>query len=324
VDSIKSLKPAKPLAEEMLMLNDPEVQQAAAAFQLGLPRLPISGRSGELLGRGLGSSLEFQEYREYLPGDDIRHLDWAAYARTDALMVRLYREEISPRVEIFLDGSRSMNTRSPSVPDRPHAQKSVVAKQLTALIALLAAKLGGRPAIFPMGDDRPAPSWTIKELETLEAYPLVALRTLADFAADNQIPPGRRSIRIVLSDFLFPHDPELLIKQFGNNVSGLWVLQIMNQWESDPTPLGGRRLVDLETQLESDLVLEENVISEYRTRLHRLQELLGTSCRRKQAVFSTVIADAGLMAICANSLCRIGLLRPAKHQLAQIERESTE
>jgi hypothetical protein len=295
----------------MLMLNDPDVQQAVAAFQLGLPRLPISGRSGELLGRASGSSLEFQEYREYLPGDDIRHLDWAAYARTDALMVRLYREEVSPRVEVFLDATRSMNTRTPVLKDPPPALKSIVAKQLTALIALLAAKLGGRPAIFPMGDDRPAPQWTLRDLESLDSYPLNALRTLADFAADNQIPPGRRSIRIVISDFLFPHDPEQLIKQFGNNVSGLWVLQILNQWESAPTPLGGRRLVDLETQLESDLVLEEKVISEYRTRLARLQELLGQSCRRKQAVFSTIIADVGLKEICAKTLCRLGLLRPA-------------
>src|SRR6476646_437313 len=90
------------------MHNDPEVQRAADTFQLGLPRTPSAGRAGELLGRGTGSSLEFQEYREYVPGDDIRHLDWGAYARSDTLMVRLFREEISPRTEILLDASRSM------------------------------------------------------------------------------------------------------------------------------------------------------------------------------------------------------------------------
>src|SRR5207253_6925536 len=73
--------------------------------------LPVAGRSGELLGRGTGSSVEFQEYREYLPGDDVRHVDWAAYARSDALMVRLYRDEISPRTEVLLDGSRSEERR---------------------------------------------------------------------------------------------------------------------------------------------------------------------------------------------------------------------
>ena len=72
--------------------------------------MPVAGRTGELLGRGTGSSLEFQEYREYVPGDDIRHVDWAAFARSDALMVRLYREEISPRTEILFDASTSMIT----------------------------------------------------------------------------------------------------------------------------------------------------------------------------------------------------------------------
>src|SRR5512134_4097662 len=92
------------------MRHDPEDQRAVSSYQLGIPRMPVAGRSGELLGRGTGSSVEFQEYREYLPGDDIRHVDWAAYARSDALMVRLYREEISPRVQVLLDASRSMTT----------------------------------------------------------------------------------------------------------------------------------------------------------------------------------------------------------------------
>ncbi len=293
------------------MRNDPEVQEAAAAFQLGLPRLPVSGRSGELLGRGSGSSLEFQEYREYLPGDDIRHLDWAAYARTDSLMVRLYREEISPRVEIFLDASRSMNTRTPLALDPPPAPKPIVAKQLTALFAQLAARLGGRPAIFPVDDDRPIKTWGLRELDALGEFPLGATRTLADFAADHQIPRGKRAVRVVISDFLFPHDPEPLIRQLGTDVSALWVFQILNRWEADPTPLGGRRLIDLETELESDLVLEQKVIAEYKTRLTRLQEALGRSCRRQHAVFATLVADPGLMAICAESLCRTGVLRPA-------------
>ncbi len=293
------------------MLSDPEVQQAAAAFQLGLPRLPVSGRSGDLLGSGSGSSLEFQEYREYLPGDDIRHLDWAAYARTDSLMVRLYREEISPRVEIFLDASKSMNTRTPILADSPPAAKSVVVKQLTALFAALAARLGGRPTIYLMDDQRPATVWGLRELQALESQKLHATSTLADFAADNQIPPGRQAVRVVLSDFLFPHDPELLIKKFGNNVSALWVFQVLNQFEADPAPLGGRRMIDLETEMESDLVVDEPVIAQYKTRLKRLQDSLSQSCRRQHAVFATLVADPGLTTICSQVLCRLGVLRPA-------------
>ena len=64
--------------------------------------------SGERLGAGTGSSLEFQDYRPYAPGDDLRHVDWAAYARSEVLAVRLYREEVAPRIDLVLDISRSM------------------------------------------------------------------------------------------------------------------------------------------------------------------------------------------------------------------------
>ena len=69
-----------------------------------------TGRDGDQLGRGTGASLEFQDRRSYVAGDDLRHLDWRAYARTDQLMLRLYREEILPHVEIVVDASRSMAT----------------------------------------------------------------------------------------------------------------------------------------------------------------------------------------------------------------------
>src|SRR3954471_2558501 len=80
----------------------------AAAIRLALPRTPIGGRVGERLGSGTGSSLEFQDYRSYAPGDDLRHVDWAAYARSELLAVRLYREEVAPCVDLVLDTSRSM------------------------------------------------------------------------------------------------------------------------------------------------------------------------------------------------------------------------
>src|SRR5579863_10077366 len=140
------------------MIAVPEVQRAVDTFMLGLPRTPAAGRSGELLGRGTGSSLEFQEYREYVPGDDIRHLDWGAYARSDTLMVRLFREEISPRTEILLDASRSMTSGG--------ELKSRVARQLAALFAVLSARLGGRPVVVPL-EDGPAVPLGLDELDRL-------------------------------------------------------------------------------------------------------------------------------------------------------------
>ena len=285
------------------MRHDPAVQQVVHTYQLGLPRAPVAGRTGELLGRGTGSSIEFQEYRDYQPGDDIRHLDWAAYARSDSLMVRLYREEISPRTEILLDASRSMATGS--------GAKSLVARQLAAAFALLAGQLGGRPNLWPLDDARPLRPLGIETLDALRDFPFAAVRTLPELLAEHLVPLGRQSVRIVISDFLFPHDPEPLVRRLATDASTLWVIQILTAWEADPSPLGGRRLVDVETGQQADLLLDRRAIERYRERLLRLQEELGRSCRRVHAPFVTLVADRGLAPLCRNDLCAAGLLRPA-------------
>src|SRR5262249_12938555 len=205
------------------MLNDPEVQRAADVYQLGLPRAPAAGRSGELLGRGTGSSLEFQEYREYVPGDDIRHLDWGAYARSDALMVRLYREEISPRTEILVDASRSMTSGGKT--------KEHVTRQLAALFALLSGRLGGRPRIIPL-QDRPPQALGLDGLGNLGEISFVGRTPFAELLASNQVPLKRQAIRIVISDFLFPHDPGALVRRLAGDASALWLLQVLTAWES--------------------------------------------------------------------------------------------
>jgi len=66
------------------------------------------------LGRGMhlspkrGSSLEFNDYRHYSPGDDFRYIDWGLYGRTDKLYIKLFQEEEDLLTYIFVDASASM------------------------------------------------------------------------------------------------------------------------------------------------------------------------------------------------------------------------
>ena len=85
-------------------------QAQAAAQRLRLPFRSRSwrGESGNWLGSGVGNSIDFHDHRPYLPGDDPRAIDWQAYARTGHYTMKLYREEVSPRVDLVLDVSGSM------------------------------------------------------------------------------------------------------------------------------------------------------------------------------------------------------------------------
>ena len=66
------------------------------------------GAGGSRRSRQTGSSAEFSDYREYIPGDDIRRLDWNAYARFDKLFLKLFMEEQESAVTVMLDASASM------------------------------------------------------------------------------------------------------------------------------------------------------------------------------------------------------------------------
>ncbi len=286
--------------------QDPELARAAAGYRLVLPHSPVRGRAGEMLGRSGGSSLEFQEFRQYMPGDDVRHIDWITYARTDTLMLRLYREQISPRTEILLDVSRSMRFHLPGSPPA----KQQVARQLAALFAMLAGRLGTRPVVLPLGDEHPARALSGPPLDELDRLEFDAAGSPWELLSHHQVPLKARSVRILVSDFLFPHDPEALAKRLGSEAGMLWLVQVLSAWEADPWPLGGRRLVDLETHQQTDLVLSPAVIGEYLERLNGLRESLAVAARRVQGYFVTVIADHGLERLCREDLCAAGLLEP--------------
>src|SRR5579872_5852342 len=94
------------------------------AFLRRLERLTIQS-TRTLLGQSSGprrsprrgSSVEFADFREYTPGDDLRRVDWKAYGRLDRLYVRLYQAEEISTVTLLIDRSASMSFGSPSKAD---------------------------------------------------------------------------------------------------------------------------------------------------------------------------------------------------------------
>ena len=91
-------------------LKDAYSRSSTCASRLRLPlRSKVwRGGSGEFAGSGTGSSMDFQDHRNYAPGDDPRHINWQAYARTGQYTMKLYREEVRPVVDLICDVSPSM------------------------------------------------------------------------------------------------------------------------------------------------------------------------------------------------------------------------
>jgi uncharacterized protein (DUF58 family) len=243
----------------------------AAAWRLAWPRQPAAGAAGTRLGRATGASLEFVDSREYVAGDDLRHVDWRAYARTDQLRVRLFREEVAPVLDLVHDASASMKV-TPG--------KAAATAVLCDAFAYWAERGGGRPRVHDAPD-------------------------LAQVA-----PLRRDGVRVVVSDFLWPSDPAPLLLRLAVGAALLVVVQVLDPWELAPTVEGALALHDCEGDARLELVLDAPVIARYRARLQRLCAGVEQATRRVGGRFATVAAGP-LAVMCRDALLPAGIVEAA-------------
>lgn len=277
----------------------PDAHALAERYRLALLETPPRGVMGEHRGRGVGSSLEFQDRRAYAAGDDVRHLDWRAFARTDQMLVRQYREEILPRVDLVVDASRSMGF---------HAEKAQAATDVAALVAF-AARANGVAVSVVRAAERAEPV----ALDALAAHGIAFDgRTPFDAAmasVGGLLRPG--SMRVLVSDFLFPHEPRALLRPLAARGGGLAVVQVLAREESAPTSSSALRLVDCESEATLDLVVDRAAVERYLERLERATRALDEESRRLGARFARIDAGTGLAEQCRDVLVPASVLVPA-------------
>ncbi|MCP3914550.1 MAG: DUF58 domain-containing protein [bacterium] len=277
----------------------PEVLALAQRYRLALRDLPTRGAAGERLGKGTGSSLEFQDRRTYVPGDDVRHLDWKAYARTDQVMVRLYREEILPRVELVVDGSRSMAVEP---------EKSQLAVDLATLLFACGRADGFDVRLVHMRDRTELVAFDELLDRGLEFDGQAPLAEGVD-AAFTLLRPG--AIRILVSDFLSPHEPHSVVRRFAARGGGLALVQVLGRFDQAPEVGEALRLTDAETNEVLDLVLDARTVERYVERVRRLEAGLAQEARRASGVFVTLDGAVPLADACRAKLAASGVLTPA-------------
>lgn len=118
-----------------LLLEESAVRRLRAC---ALPRRgdALSGAAGDVAGKGKGGNVEFREHRPYAPGDELRYVDWNAYARTGQLHVKEFSREQERRVVLRVDASASMASGDPP--------KGLVALRIAAAIGVAALANGCR------------------------------------------------------------------------------------------------------------------------------------------------------------------------------------
>lgn len=259
-----------------------EGEHAGMRYLLIVPRESFSGLVGADMGRKAGSSLDFKDYREYQPGDDLRHVDWHAYARTDRLTIKLYREEVAPHVDIILDGSRSMaleNTRK--------AQATV---GLAAIFAMAAANAKCTHSAWIAaqgfrringGHERPA-LWDGIDFD-YGGNPIEAFATA----------PGwrRNGIRVFISDLLWPGEPLTVLQRLADGAATVIIIQLLAKADIEPPPPGSTSLVDVENKEMLELFVDALTRNRYSKALSDHQQNWQRFCSQTRAFLAIVEAE---------------------------------
>jgi uncharacterized protein (DUF58 family) len=254
--------------------------KVAESLRLAAP-LHTDGYNGRLTGRGAGNALEFAEYREYRPGDDLRRLDWFVHARTEQWMVRQFSEEIEPRCDILLDESASMGI-SPL--------KTAAAWGLAALLAKAADNGGFTLRVWHLGalwqrETRP--------LEPLEwdcvfQAPVSPGQTVSGFPNSLQ----KRGIRLVISDLLWPEAPEAFLHTLCQDSRRVCLLQLRSAEDAPPHPQKGLwTLIDAENGEKRNLSLDSATCAAVAQRLKRHDDQWDAACRTHGAILLSLSAE---------------------------------
>jgi len=228
-----------------------------------------------------GFSQEFAEYRAYAPGDDLRHVDWNLFARTERCYLKRYRGETNSQLTVLLDASNSMQyTSSPP-------SKIDYARYLAAALFYLAIHNQRDAAGLIVFDEEVReyirPSTRSGQLARLFAgLEHATPRAQTDFAKPLQHFHNalhRRGIAIVISDFY--EKPETIIANIaslrfrGNEVI---LFQVLDPQEIRPAMKGSAILVDLETNHRIE-VIPEYTQTAYRTKIDAHVEQLRSGAR---------------------------------------------
>ena len=216
---------------------------------------------------------EFSDFREYMPGDDLRRLDWNVYARSERMYIREYFEEKEAVVSVILDTSASMHYGKKS--------KAELAQDLCAVIAFLTlhhmdrlvlydSSQMGTPLVVSGGKNA-----LPKVLGWLQARTFSGTET-DSFSAVRQMQRRGAGVTVIVSDSTQDR-LEKTMQYLDFTKQRPVLLQTLCAEELRVTMDGTRNLIDMESKEKLRVTMRADVIARYEQELQKLSVRLKKS-----------------------------------------------
>lgn len=268
---------------------------------------------GERISQRKGQSVEFADFRRYVPGDDLRLIDWNLYARLDQLFLKLFQEEEDLHFYALVDTSASMSFGTPS--------KLRVAKQLAAALGYIGLCRGDRVCVQAMGPaGKSAPVvrsrgglWKMLQyLEGLTPAPSqdpAGNVSLHDGVKEFVLRGVSRGVVVLLTDLMDKAGYESALRMLIGRQMDVFVLQILSQEELDPPLRGDRRLIDVEDGDAAEITVNEYVIDQYQETLGGFLRDARQYCAQRSIMHVLVPTDTSVEVVMTKYLRARGVVR---------------
>lgn len=245
--------------------------------------------SGEHRSRHQMPATIFSDHRPYSSGDDLRYVDWNAYARQEHVLVRLGEAEQDVHVHLLIDASQSMLQGNPP--------RMRLAQQLAGALGYLALAHSDRVRVVPFGPSAGRPfgpaqgkNHTISLLRFIEQITPQPTTNLAAVLQRYALQHTQGGMLIICSDLLAPDNLAEALRHLTPPRWQTLVLHMLDQNDLNPDLRGPLELEDSESGQRVSLTLDDETLAAYRRGVADWRAQLARTCARRGATYAPIMS----------------------------------
>jgi uncharacterized protein (DUF58 family) len=305
------------------MLFDETSLRKLQQLTLVTSRVRAGALRGERRSLKRGAGLEFADFRDYVPGDDLRRVDWNVYARLDRPYIKLREEEEDLAVHILVDASKSMDWG-----EGPQ-HKFNFALHLAAGLGSIGLDTGDRISAVMLRDSHPEQSrvaaqskgtvnvevslrgqqYVMHLLKFLETQQAAGQTNLETAVRRYLVRPRRPGLMILISDLLSPHGYQSALKLLQQREHEVAIVHILSPDEVDPPLAGDLKLIDVETGIAQEVSLDSGLRTAYRERVQAWRNETQTFCHARGVRYLAVQTDRAWDEVVLYDMRKAGMVK---------------
>jgi uncharacterized protein (DUF58 family) len=263
---------------------------------------------GERRSKRKGQSVEFADFRGYVPGDDLRSLDWNLFARLDKLIVKLFLEEEDLHFFTLIDASLSMDFGQPT--------KLQYAKQLAAALGFVGLIRTDRVRIETLGQPVHLRAPVLRGrksvwrmIDFIEGIQPGETASLAEGIKKFCLRNAGKGIVVLISDLMDKNGYEPALRYLVSQKMDVYIIHVLSQEELDPDVKGDLKLVDVEDQDIAEISVNAPLLARYKATLNAFVSGAQEFCSRRGMNYLLANNQTPVKELIGSYLRRRGLVR---------------